>query len=68
LVCHCVLFSFEDDSQCCRSKASGTKSDDVAELFIENRPDKSSGLLSAITGLFATHPPIDKRMELLEQF
>ncbi|WP_154856826.1 M48 family metallopeptidase [Cyclobacterium xiamenense] len=44
------------------------KSDDVAELFIENRPDKSSGFLSAITGLFATHPPIDKRIELLEQF
>jgi len=44
------------------------KSDDVAELFIENRPDKSSGLLAAITGLFATHPPIDKRIAVLEQF
>ncbi|SHN30238.1 Heat shock protein. Metallo peptidase. MEROPS family M48B [Cyclobacterium lianum] len=44
------------------------KSDDVAELFIENRPDKSSGLMSAITGLFATHPPIEKRIAILEQF
>jgi heat shock protein HtpX len=44
------------------------KSDDVAELFIENRPDKSSGLMAAITGLFATHPPIDKRIRILEQF
>jgi heat shock protein HtpX len=44
------------------------KSDDVAELFIENRPDKSSGLMSAITGLFATHPPIEKRIQILEQF
>ncbi|MBT0811716.1 M48 family metallopeptidase [Litoribacter ruber] len=44
------------------------KSDDVAELFIENRPDKSSGLMAAITGLFATHPPIEKRIKFLEQF
>jgi heat shock protein HtpX len=44
------------------------KSDDVAELFIENQPDKSSGMMSAITGLFATHPPIEKRIQILEQF
>ncbi|WP_143961470.1 M48 family metallopeptidase [Litoribacter populi] len=44
------------------------KSDDVAELFIENRPDKSSGIMAAITGLFATHPPIEKRIKFLEQF
>lgn len=44
------------------------KSDDVAEMFIENRPDKSSGLMSMITGLFATHPPIEKRIKILEQF
>jgi heat shock protein HtpX len=44
------------------------KSDDVAELFIENRPDRSSGLMAAITGLFATHPPIEKRIKILEQF
>ncbi|MGF1636376.1 MAG: M48 family metallopeptidase [Cyclobacteriaceae bacterium] len=44
------------------------KSDDVAEMFIENRPDKSAGAISAITGLFATHPPIEKRIKILEQF
>ncbi|MDN3690029.1 M48 family metallopeptidase [Cyclobacterium jeungdonense] len=44
------------------------KSDDVAELFIENKPDKSSGMISAITGLFATHPPIEKRIKILEEF
>jgi heat shock protein HtpX len=49
-------------------QVSNVKSDDVAELFIENRPDKSSGMMSAITGLFATHPPIDKRIKILEQF
>jgi heat shock protein HtpX len=49
-------------------QVKGVKSDDVAELFIENRPDKSSGLLSAISGLFATHPPIEKRIKILEDF
>jgi heat shock protein HtpX len=49
-------------------QVSTVKSDDVAELFIENRPDKSSGMMSAITGLFATHPPIEKRIKILEQF
>ena len=49
-------------------QVKGVKSDDVAELFIENRPDKSSGILSAISGLFATHPPIDKRIKILENF
>ncbi|WP_114752231.1 M48 family metallopeptidase [Pleomorphovibrio marinus] len=49
-------------------QVKSVKSDDVAELFIENRPDKSSGMMSAITGLFATHPPIEKRIKVLEQF
>ena len=39
------------------------KRSDVAQLFIEH-PRKSSG----ITGLFATHPPIEKRIAVLEQF
>lgn len=46
----------------------GIKSDDVAEMFIENTPDKSSGVMSFLTGLFATHPPIDKRIKALEQY
>lgn len=49
-------------------QVKNVKSDDVAELFIENRPDKSSGMMSVITGLFATHPPIEKRIQILEQF
>ncbi|WP_209328910.1 M48 family metallopeptidase [Lunatimonas salinarum] len=49
-------------------RVASVKSEDVAEMFIENRPDKSSGIMSMITGLFATHPPIEKRIKILEQF
>ncbi|MDQ3394913.1 MAG: M48 family metallopeptidase [Bacteroidota bacterium] len=49
-------------------KVSTVKSPDVAEMFIENTPDKSSGIMASISGLFATHPPIEKRIQLLEQF
>ncbi|CAN5416927.1 M48 family metallopeptidase [soil metagenome] len=49
-------------------KVKTVKSPDVAEMFIENTPDRSSGLMASITGLFATHPPIDKRIQILEQF
>lgn len=49
-------------------KVESVKSEDVAEMFIENTPDKSSGMMSFITGLFATHPPIDKRINALEQY
>ena len=37
--------------------------DDVAQLFIEHSPHKA-----AFASLFATHPPIKKRIEVLEQF
>jgi heat shock protein HtpX len=37
--------------------------DDVAQLFIEHESKKT-----AFTSLFATHPPIEKRIEVLEQF
>ena len=46
-------------------KIDEVKSDDVKQMFIEN---KSSSFLSSIGGLFATHPPIEKRIEILEQF
>jgi heat shock protein HtpX len=49
-------------------QVKSVKSPDVAEMFIENTPDKSSGIMSALTGLFATHPPIQKRIQILEQF
>ena len=41
--------------------------DDVAQLFIEH-PRKKNQLFSGISGLFATHPPIEKRIAILEQF
>ncbi|MFN8287255.1 MAG: M48 family metallopeptidase [Chitinophagales bacterium] len=39
---------------------------DVAQLFIEHPSVKESGF--SIANLFATHPPIEKRIQLLEQF
>ena len=46
------------------------KRDDVAQLFIEhpNKQKRNSQLFSGISGLFATHPPIEKRIAILEQF
>ena len=41
--------------------------EDVAQLFIEN-PHKKNQFFSGISGLFATHPPIEKRIAVLEQF
>lgn len=49
-------------------QVKSVKSEDVAEMFIEHTPDKTSGITSFITGLFATHPPIEKRIQILEQF
>jgi heat shock protein HtpX len=44
------------------------KRKDVAQMFIENPqpPEKKSSF--GISTLFATHPPITKRIQLLEQF
>ena len=46
------------------------KRSDVAQLFIEHphTQEKNSNLFSGISGLFATHPPIEKRIAILEQF
>lgn len=43
-----------------------TKSDDVKQMFIDNSAPQS-GIFSALGGLFATHPPIEKRIAFLEQ-
>ncbi|HRX94532.1 MAG TPA: M48 family metalloprotease, partial [Chitinophagaceae bacterium] len=43
------------------------ESRDVAQLFIDN-PTPSSHRSASWDNLFATHPPIEKRIELLEQF
>lgn len=41
---------------------------DIAQLFIQNPKKRTKGLYSKLSGLFATHPPIEKRIEILEQF
>ncbi|MEO7984625.1 MAG: M48 family metallopeptidase [Bacteroidota bacterium] len=43
------------------------ESRDVAQLFIEN-PKPSAHKSASWDNMFATHPPIEKRIELLEQF
>ncbi|QSE99261.1 M48 family metallopeptidase [Fulvivirga lutea] len=42
--------------------------DDVAQMFIEHPKKKKTSFFSFFTTLFATHPPIEKRIETLEQF
>ena len=41
---------------------------DVAQLFIEEPTQPSAGLFGGLNGLFSTHPPIEKRIKILEQF
>lgn len=49
-------------------RIEAVKRKDVAQLFIENPQEGGKGLFSSVKGLFATHPPIAKRIQLLEQF
>ncbi|MEX1190830.1 MAG: M48 family metallopeptidase [Brumimicrobium sp.] len=45
------------------------KSEDIQQMFIENAPeDTSANFLGGLGGLFSTHPPIKKRIEILKQF
>jgi heat shock protein HtpX len=44
------------------------QSRDVAQLFIENPSHKDKEKGFSLSNLFSTHPPIKKRIELLEQF
>jgi heat shock protein HtpX len=48
-------------------KVSHVKSDDLEQMFIQNEPDKVLGFIS-LGGMFSTHPPINNRIQLLEQF
>lgn len=41
---------------------------DVAQLFIEHPGRQAKSFFSGLSGLFATHPPIKKRIQVLEQF
>ena len=45
------------------------KSEEVQQMFIENTPkDTSASLFGGLKGLFSTHPPIEKRIQFLDQF
>ena len=50
------------------SKIEAVTRKDVAQLFIDNPPEPKKDLFSFFNGLFATHPPINKRISTLEQF
>ncbi|MEJ6589837.1 MAG: M48 family metallopeptidase [Crocinitomicaceae bacterium] len=51
------------------SQIGSIQNNDVKEMFIENGPDKkSSGIFSSFSNMFSTHPPIDERIRVLEQF
>lgn len=48
---------------------SQVKTEEVQQMFIENTPqDTSAKLFGGLKGLFSTHPPIEKRIQFLEQF
>ena len=44
------------------------KREDVAQLFIQHPGKQSVGFMGKLGGLFATHPPIEERIRILEQF
>jgi len=44
------------------------KRNDVAQMFIENPKAELKNSSVSFSTLFATHPPIEKRIEILEQF
>jgi len=46
-------------------KIESFKSEELAQLCIKNSPEKSS---FSLKGLFYTHPPMDKRIGILERF
>jgi len=46
------------------SRIEAVSRQDVAQLFIDNPRDKKL----SVSSVFATHPPIEKRIELLRQF
>jgi heat shock protein HtpX len=51
-----------------RSEVESVESEDIKEMFIEHSPKSSKGFFGTLAGLFSTHPPIEKRIKILEQF
>ncbi|MBD3639056.1 MAG: M48 family metallopeptidase [Crocinitomicaceae bacterium] len=49
------------------STVDDVKSDDVKSMFIENNPKEKKSAAVGISGIFATHPPIEKRISFLEK-
>ena len=47
---------------------AAVKREDVAQLFIQHPGQQAKSALNGLSGLFATHPPIEKRIQVLEQF
>jgi heat shock protein HtpX len=50
------------------SRIEAVERRDVAQMFIENPRAKEPKSSFSLSMLFATHPPINKRIEILEQF
>ncbi|MBK8884462.1 MAG: M48 family metallopeptidase [Bacteroidales bacterium] len=50
------------------SRIEAVQRKDVAQMFIENPGEKGKKQSFSIASMFATHPPISKRIEILEQF
>ncbi len=51
------------------SRIEAVQRKDVAQLFIDNPQEKkNNAVFSAFASIFSTHPPIEKRIELLRQF
>ncbi|MEX1002307.1 MAG: M48 family metallopeptidase [Crocinitomicaceae bacterium] len=49
------------------STVDDVRSEDVKGMFIENNPKEKKAAAVGLSGLFATHPPIEKRIAFLEQ-
>jgi heat shock protein HtpX len=50
------------------SRIEAVERKDVAQLFIDNPQEKKKSGSFSFSTIFATHPPIEKRIEILRQF